>query len=643
MKKIYFVLAVLATAMLASCVHEQSFSEYAPLGENDIAFVMKGASTRSGEGFSSRAVKGISIPVSASSQSFCLEETVEALNPAPSTKGAPAYTENIGTLYPNMDVYAPGNFGSVTLGVIDLYENPNGGDGWRYIHSYEVNPWPADKDEKVDFYLNMPASPSGVTFTKKGDKEIKFNYTSPSACGDQQDILFAQTSLSKNEHDGYLPKGAPVMMYHALSGVKFRNGHANNNPTKTIITNVEWHGLKSTGKCTITPASEGSDVMAVSWSEVADTTSFAQAYKNQAWSAAAGVDGTVTYTSGENNQFGNSWYSAANDRNLNEADGSLTFWFIPQEISADVTLDVTFRVKTQDTPNGTEIVRTLKIGQLLKAQNVEWKPGELRTYSLIPYDVDVEIEDSMTATEKSNVHITNTGNVDEYVRLLIMGNWYGWKPGTTESEMESTEPSILVGYKYQTEADAEAAGESFDTMVDPWYREGYDNDGDGVYEDPYGHFDNSFLLAKLGDRDGEMDNWADASGGFYYTAKIGPGQRYQTTDSATKNLFDSYTVTSVPPIYLPVGNTRQPAVGVHLVMEIVVQAIEVPKKKVTVDGEEVEKDIWWLEAWYEATKVDKLHPNAKKGTAYRNQKYRLHFIAGDYGDVVYDKYPVPEQ
>ena len=34
------------------------------------------------------------------------------------------------------------------------------------------------------------------------------------------------------------------MMYHALSAVKFRNGHANNSDTKTIIKKVEIIGLK---------------------------------------------------------------------------------------------------------------------------------------------------------------------------------------------------------------------------------------------------------------------------------------------------------------------------------------------------------------------------------------------------------------
>ena len=39
MKKIYFVMAVLATALLASCEKEQPFNEFTPLGENDIAYL----------------------------------------------------------------------------------------------------------------------------------------------------------------------------------------------------------------------------------------------------------------------------------------------------------------------------------------------------------------------------------------------------------------------------------------------------------------------------------------------------------------------------------------------------------------------------------------------------------------------------
>ena len=129
-----------------------------------------------------------------------LEETIEDLNPSPATKGAPAYTINVGTLYKTMGVYATqGNFGGdATFEVIDLYPNkdPNldntvtGNKGWRYNHKYSGRPWPDDDKEKVDFYLHMPASPTGVEFTSRTDKQTKFSFTSP------KPVLLSKISFS---------------------------------------------------------------------------------------------------------------------------------------------------------------------------------------------------------------------------------------------------------------------------------------------------------------------------------------------------------------------------------------------------------------------------------------------------------------
>ena len=57
-------------------------------------------------------------------------------------------------------------------------------------------------------------------------------------------------------------------------------------------------------------------------------------------------------------------------------------------------MEVTFRVKTGDTPDGQEITHEIDFGKLLnedRDSNVEWKAGQLRTYTLKPLDVDVDI------------------------------------------------------------------------------------------------------------------------------------------------------------------------------------------------------------------------------------------------------------
>ena len=552
MKKIYIAMAVIAAAMLSSCEKEKDFNELTPLGENAIAFTINNTGTRSMEAISGNAVQtGVSIEAGRASNgdAYFLEETIEELNPTLATRGTPAYTVNLGTLYSTMGVYADG-FGDNAFVLTDnaMHENPNGGDGWRYHHNYDGSPWP-DETTAVDFYLNMPASPAGVSITDRSEKQITFDYSSPLTGAAQQDILFAQTTLTKKQHDGYLPKGAPVMMYHALTGVKFRTGHENNNPTKTIITKVVIKGLKSTGTATFT----GSDF---EWENLDDATNFTQEFKNQAWSAEAGVDGTITYTPSDG-KFGDTWYSAAADKNLNDEDGSLTFWFIPQEIDENVTMEVTFRVKTKDTQDGEEITHPINFGEKLnegRSENLVWKPGQLRTYTLKPFDVAVKIVDEMVGLKKSDLHVTNTGNVDEYVRMMVIGNWYGWE---TEEDMNSgKEPDIMVGYTTD-------GSDGKNIMVDPWFRE------DEVYGQ---YFDDSF---KGGRPAAGREDWVRGTGSyFYFTEVIGAGV---TLDSATKALFQYYELPEdkIPDIYIPVAtsNVRVPAWGVHLKMEIVVQAI----------------------------------------------------------------------
>lgn len=581
MKKVYIALAVIATAILVSCEREKDFNELTPVGENGVAFTIGGVSTRSAEAMAN-VERGITIPLGTDNEGndFFLEETIEELNPSPATKGAPAYTVNVGNLFSTMGVYAAtGSFGDASFEVMDQYAHegtPNDGineNGWRYHHNYSANPWPANKDEKVDFFLRMPAAANGVSNLSYANQKITFDYSSQQNGASQQDILFSHTAISKNEHDGYLPNGAPVLMYHALTGVKFRSGSANNGPTKTIITKVVLSGLNDTGKGTFDPSTN-----TFSWpanDQSMSLGSFSLGYENTAWSAAADKDNTVTYekdtTNPENNKFGDSWYSAAADKNLNDEDGSLTFWLIPQTINKNVTLKVTFFVKTENTPNGTEITHTIKLGEVL--ENVQWKAGQLRTYTLDPKDVDVDIFDKMTDLEKDNLEVTNTGNVDEYVRVMLMGNWYGWLP---DQDPATDEPSIMVGYKTSDIND--------DEMVDNWF----------FRSTPFGNgFDDSFKMGVPANG----NRWIRGTGSYYYWPDvIGAGDKL----SSSSTLFKSYTLDEswIPTIWIPVGGERVQAKGVHLVFECAVQAISAKKP----DGSGNYDTCW--EAWTKA-----IYPN----------------------------------
>ena len=209
--------------------------------------------------------------------------------------------------------------------------------------------------------------------------------------------------------------------------------------------------------------------------------------------------------------------------------------------------------------------------------------------------------------------------------MMVIGNWYGWAPDTDPADTVGVPPSIIVGYKYQNAAAAAEAGGNVNDMVDPWYGGGYDldNDPNTPKVDPYGEYDDTFKLGKLGNRNGNVNDWADASGGYYFTMPIGPGKGVgDGAQSATTDLFKSYTLKDdgVPTIWLPVGNTRKPASFVHLVMEVVIQAIAVPKDA---DG----NPVWWLEAWYEATgkEIEKLNPNHADNALFLQK-----FTDGDY-------------
>ena len=153
----------------------------------------------------------------------------------------------------------------------------------------------------------------------------------------------------------------------------------------------------------------------------------------------------------------------------------------------------------------------------------------------------------MNGMVKSGLHVTNTGNVDEYVRMMLIGNWYGWLPS---EDPATDEPTILVGYQHQTG----------DEMVEAWYR-----------EDPT--FSTGFDSSFTGGKPSGDNEWIFGTGSyFYYPDAIGASDKL----SATTALFPTYTLNStwVPEIWIPVpeGGRRQ-AQGVHLIMECVIQAI----------------------------------------------------------------------
>ena len=627
MKKFNFVPALVAAIVLVSCETEPQFNDGngLDLSKDGIAFVFGGGKeTKSADVQMHPRETGMVFSLGKDSNTeFFLNESVQDLNGyGPETKGTPIYTQNVTSFYNSFGAVTYMDdalyIDDVTFDSLDEKATVENREGWIYNHYYPTSPWPKNQDTKdLAFYLRMPTDHLGTYATDLdyADGTTSFSYTTPQTGEDQRDILFAYRTLNKKQYvDNYKETGAPVTFYHALTGVKFRSGSDNDGTTKTVIKQVKITGLKGSGDCTV--ASNGT----VTWTNLAASEEpFSQVFANPRYNPdlsdpATNPDGTVGYTSGDDNFGGTSFITGkdADTQNLNDATASLTFWFVPQAFttSSNVSLEITFVVKTPDTPNGTEITHVIEdFGGILGEAGVEWKAGQLRTYTLDPKDVDVDIFDSLErktiegqpAWVKSDLHVTNTGNVKEYVRMIVMGNWYGWE-SAEDKAANPNNPRIIVGYKYQgTESQAEVGddwdenGLWKDITADYWVRD-HDLYGTG--------FDATFFKGTIG----TGNKWIRGTSGYYYPDMIGPGKAVADEEGSideniiqagTTPLFESYTFYDdwLPTVWIPNPNNhaeRVAAYDLHLVMEVVVQAIGAEKP----DGTPYES-CW--DAWSAAT------------------------------------------
>ena len=586
MKKIlYALLAVAATLTFASCaeeIKEENGPDSPIVGANTISFKLAGAvSTRSSSGAPS-SVPGVTIPVGepADGQQFYLEETVTNLDEVsfggPETKGTPVYTENFSKMSGGSFMglaYDPSNMASPFMSEGAFTE-----DGSYWKRDFPFDPWGANNE--LLFYAKMalaetsaPAAAGGVLtnsytylYSAEAGQSMTFSYRSPMTAAEQQDILFAARTITKAE----ARTPFPLLFYHALTGVKFATAHTNgaSEKVKTYITKVEFTGIYGYGKCTVKPVAEDggyedaastySSASAISWSNV----SFNGVNSKTAVYSQAFDDASVTYADGgsfsNKGEYPESFSAAGNENNLNDADGSMTFWFVPQAMTDDVKVKITFVIEVQlegeSTARRTEYTRDIDFGTLLnKNGTVTWEPGQLRTYTLKAEEVDVDIHDDVSGFTKDNVVITNTGNVDAYIRALIVANWWGYNA-------EETEVGIAMGYDSEAHTD----------FITPWKRTGLTGDNYG------GVFD---TLPGAG--------WKLADDGyFYYTSPVAPGEE------TGSDLFLSYNLDTevhrVPRIWYFDGSLKEYK-KVFLQMEIPVQAIE------------AKSGVDWDEAWEAAT------------------------------------------
>ncbi len=580
MKRISIILTVFTAALLSSCTQEKSLNDKV-VGNNDIVFSLQGApATRSMEEMS-LVQKGATIELAAdeNGQKLFLEETIEDLNRAwaPATKGTPAYTENVGVLYKNkLGVYAAAPLGDVNYESLDdeMYEG-----GWRYNHTYASDPW---ANGAVDFYFRMPSDMTshGVTlgtdaYGKSGNNlTITFGYESPTEAKSQQDIIFAARNVNKDQYTKSLPNGVPVLFNHALTAVKF----AIANPEEASITSIEFTGLVGKGTCTITPAIENdyrdntgnySSADAVNWT--LDKTATGATYSS------GDFGDPVSYTSGSfanNGDYPSSFAGAgaAQTNNLNDTDATQTFWFIPQAMTDKVMLHITYIY------GGNEGEGYIEFGKVLAEAGVDWKAGQLRTYTIRVDDVNLKIEDEVNGTgivgmKKEEVVITNTGNVDVFIRAAIVGQWLDENNNPVFGFTDEVNNLYVVESWYEDQFVSHAGQHGvFENLA------GYSNRAKNTsYSNPF-------------PSNGTKGSWFYSSRDnyYYFSNAVAPGK------PTGEPLFKSYTVSKIP----EATNGALPLeVNMYFTLEIATQAISAKQS----DGS---LKTSWNNAWKEALGYD---------------------------------------
>ena len=610
MKKNRIAMSLLAGAaiLLSACAREENFeNEDVSFETDEVVFRFGEVKTRS-EAENQPIINELGSVTTDDGSTFVLKETVTSLDDvsnAPETRGTPAFTENVKAVYGTFYTAAlkaktEGEYEYVfgKNNTVNGVEYTNEKDNiWHYHYGEDIWGDKTNPKSKLPtyFFMRMPGIDDGVTLgatpynTETG--AITFSYTTPTPAQGvenqdatvQKDILF--TSYKRTEKTN----AENITFYHALTGIKFANffdyslkegAYAK---AETIIKQVKISGIKNTGTCTVTPDVTTSDN---------GTVTYGSAKSSEVVNWGTTPSGSATYTQKIDYDFAE--YDAdlfpegtlnadAKKQNLNKADGSLTFFFIPQTLSADATFEITFDITlrskgedgeflpvTEDDKTFKDVKLTVKLKDVLSDAHRTWKAGELHTYTLWPRAIGVKISDTMNTAKdkKSDVVVKNTGNTWQYVRVNLIGNWVGQV--TKDAAGNLSNPTILMGYsnatiKAGTSATAVPPEYANETETEPW------NDKDGYTN--YGKFVNLTPKSTTvpAPTTGVVNNWVRYDKYYYYIKAIGPN------DAITEPLFDSYTVYTSPEFWIPdLMGVRRLAQNVHLEMDLMVEAIEAP-------------------------------------------------------------------
>ena len=563
----YLFIAALAALALTSCQQEKDVNvNNVPGGKNNVSFVLQsGASTRSGD-VVSPVRKGFSAKVGeVDGQSIYLEETITDLGYSePETKGTPLYTENLSHLYRSkLDVHASTYAaGDVTYSQIGDEQAIQ--DFWCYGYDYPTNIWGNMTTDKVDFAFRMPSSmtSSGVSSLSFTGNTTSFKYTSPETAEETQDIVFGGVTKTFKEYQSDFDKfgGSKVMLYHALTGVKFAIANPKKNGKLEYdiqIKEISFIGLANGGNCTFTPGSDGLGGGDITWTK---TTTEEGNVISQTFSANDLVDYAKPTTGEDPNHFADEFYAGGVKQNINDTKASKTFWLVPQVITdSDAILKIKY-----DMNGKTDQYLEIRLGDL-HASN--WEEAQLRTYTFKLDEVNVKIEDTITMAEaslqeintpwgkknvtsyagstKQDVVITNTGNCDAFIRAAIIGQW------------RDSNGNPVFGFTDFTHGVQ---------LVDSWYED---------------------VIVKKTNIQGEFtglpgSNWVLGDDGYYYYTKAVPAGQ-----AIPDALFTKYEVKKTPGAAIA-GAVQE----IYFTLEIATQAISAKK----LDG----NNYSYTEAWTRA-------------------------------------------
>ena len=448
MKKLYYGLSLLTVGcLLSACEDVLGGGSGVDFDENTVVFTI-GGNTTSATRAEARTVVApssvIDLPVEEGDETaYCLVETVMNLDDicydaTLGTRATPAYTENFDALYGNdlyVTAFEPKGGSNKLTSVWGSYLE-NGGtvnfkkvDGTTNTYAYDYSkgqaanlPWP--ESEKLWFFIQAPyTTTSALSPAFYDNGSIQFNYESPKAATAQIDILFSSKKLTKKTKD----TDNNILMYHALTGVKFKvdpDLGLKKDAAKVVITKVTLKDISSKGHCTITPNYTDANTNAKSNKSNKSGDAATKSAACSVWSslgtpASFTINPSAEYAdpSKSDYAYAESFYADKTaEGNLNDDDFTQTFFLIPQKVEGKV-VEVTYTVGDEKK----EYTRTVKF-----PKDAEWKAGELHTYTLTVNVVGISVTDKVNdqGTVKSDVAITNTGNVVAYLRAAVAAAWY---------------------------------------------------------------------------------------------------------------------------------------------------------------------------------------------------------------------------